>query len=177
MNLVHLAVQISMKSRRRPKAAQGAPKGPQAAKKGPQRTAKGAQRQGPGQIKIIPWQIIYWLFNYRELNQWAGKLKTCVSAKTRIWLVNFQSNSLFHEKWIWPGICQSDSRFCWKSRFPVILFIDSILCNWIISSLFVMESFWFDPGLAFEALWLSFVVHFWPPGVPLERLGLPSAVF
>ena len=42
------------KSRRQPKAAQGAPKGPQAAKKGPQRTAKGPQRQGPGQIKFIP---------------------------------------------------------------------------------------------------------------------------
>ena len=55
----HLAVEISMKSRRQPKAAQGAPKGPQAAKKGPQRTAKGAQRQGPGQIKMIPLQTIY----------------------------------------------------------------------------------------------------------------------
>ena len=98
MNSSYLLVISLIKSRRQPKAAQGAPKGPQATKKGPQRTAKGPQRQGPGQIKMIPWQIIYWLFNYRETHQFTRKLENVVFSTNANMTGKHQVNVIFSQK-------------------------------------------------------------------------------
>ena len=87
---------------------------------------------------------------------------------------------VFVRNWVCIGRYHFNSHFLGKSSFPIVLLTDAILCNWIISRWFVMESFLYDPGLAFGPLCLPLAVlwiPFWLPRVHLVGLGAPVDFF